>query len=144
MRISLKPLFLAGLICLMHVDAMAQSVGATRTIRGKTLISAADLVLLTRTIPGGFSQVEQVAGMEARKILYPGQPILASDIGPPAIIERNQIVILYYSIGALNIKTEGRALARAGAGDRIRVMNLESRTTLTGVVTDSGRIRITP
>jgi flagella basal body P-ring formation protein FlgA len=79
-------------------------------------------------------------GQEAQVTLYAGRPIRAEDIGPPAIIERNQIVPLAYGSGGLSILTEGRAMARGGAGDVIRVMNLESRTTVTGQIQPDGTV----
>ena len=38
--------------------------------------------------------------------------------------------------------TEGRALARAGAGDYVRVMNLASRATVMGRVLQDGQIEV--
>jgi flagella basal body P-ring formation protein FlgA len=40
----------------------------------------------------------------------------------------------------LLIATEGRALARGGAGDYLRVLNLSSRNTITGRVDKSGAV----
>ncbi|MCA8869501.1 MAG: flagellar basal body P-ring formation protein FlgA [Rhodobacteraceae bacterium] len=131
-------------LCLLVTDVDAQVVVANRTIRGKSLISAADLALVDKSMPGGFDNIDEVDGMEARTILYPGQVVRRSDIGPPAVVERNEVVTLYFSNGILTISTEGRALARAGIGDQIRVMNLDSRTTLTGIVTNPGVIRVMP
>ncbi|MEM9126779.1 MAG: flagella basal body P-ring formation protein FlgA, partial [Pseudomonadota bacterium] len=42
----------------------------------------------------------------------------------------------------LSITTEGRALGRGAAGDRIRVMNLSSRTTVTGLIRPDGQIEV--
>ena len=64
------------------------------------------------------------------------------DIGPPAIITRNQIVGLRYYANGINISTEGRALERGAVGDRIRVMNLGSRATIFGQVLNDGTIQV--
>ena len=81
-------------------------------------------------IAGGFADVHELIGMETRVVLYAGRPILRGDVGPPAIVQRNQIVPLIYSGGGLRIVTEGRALGRGAAGETIRIMNLTSRTTV--------------
>ena len=135
-----------ALICLpIHVHpAAAQTVASNHTIRSKSIIIKADLIVLATSQPGPFQDPDQVAGMEARAILYPGRPIRKGDIGPPAVIERNQIITLVYAKGALRITAEGRALARGGIGDRIKVMNLASRATITGVITDPGIIKVMP
>ena len=91
-------------------------------------------------LPGELSRPEDVVGLEARVVLYEGRPILASDVGPAAIIERNQIVTLVFSKGTLSIATEARALGRGGIGDAIRVMNLASRNTVSGTVTPDGSV----
>lgn len=137
-----------NLICLLAVliafPVAADTVVAGRTIRSKSVVTTADLVLVAGSIPGTFSDIAQVAGLEARAILYPGQPVRQRDVGPPAVVERNDIVTLVYQAGALSISTEGRALARGGLGDRLRVMNLESRTTISGVVSGPGLITVQP
>jgi flagellar basal body P-ring formation protein FlgA len=49
---------------------------------------------------------------------------------------------LRYAAGPLAITTEGRALARGGAGDVIRVLNLSSRNTVTGRVQPDGAVSV--
>ena len=83
-------------------------------------------------------------GQETRKVIYAGKPILAGDLGPSAIVERNQIIPLAYSLGGLSILTEGRALARGGVGDVIDVMNLASRNKVTGQIGPDGVVRVGP
>jgi flagella basal body P-ring formation protein FlgA len=80
----------------------------------------------------------------ARVVLYTGRPIRPGDVGPAAIIDRNQIVTLLFSRNGLKIATEARALGRAGVGDRVRVMNLASRSTITGTVDRHGRVLVGP
>ncbi len=64
-------------------------------------------------------------------------------MGAPAILERNQLVIMVYNIGLLSISAEGRVLDRAGVGEMVRVMNLDSRLTVTGRVLFDGTIEVT-
>jgi len=135
-------LALAFLTVVSPLDA--QTVTAGHTIRSKTIIALTDLVLLKKNTPGAFNDMKQVVGMETRTVLYPGRPIRLSDIGRPAVIERNQISTLIYAKGAIFITAEGRALDRGGIGDRIRAMNLSSRKTIIGVVTAPGIIEVTP
>ncbi len=76
--------------------------------------------------------------------LYPGRPILVSQIRAPALVERNAVVRMSYATGPLEIVTEGRALERGAAGDPVRVMNLASRQTVTGTVSPDGSIKVGP
>lgn len=115
---------------------------AARTIRAQSLIAPADLALIEGTMPGGFTSPEEVLGLEARVAIYAGRPILPGDVGPPALIERNQTVTLIYRRGPLTIVAEGRALGRGGAGDSLRAMNIASRTTVTGRVAEDGSVLV--
>lgn len=124
--------------------AQADSLVATRTIRAQTILASADMTLVAADIPGAATDIAAAEGLEARVTLYAGRPILPDDLGPPAIIDRNQLVSLAYTSGAIAIVTEGRALARGGVGDVIPVMNLASRTTVTGQIAADGVVQVGP
>jgi flagella basal body P-ring formation protein FlgA len=121
---------------------LAQSVQPVRAIRSRTLLTAEDLTLVEEAVPGGVASIEEAAGREAKVVLYPGRPILLSQIGPPALVERNALVRMNYVDGPLRIATEGRALDRGGVGEAVRVMNLASRQTVTGTVAADGSIEV--
>ena len=124
--------------------AMADSVVATRTIRAQSVVQADDLTLVAAAIPNALGNLADAVGQEARISIYAGRPILAADLGPPAVVDRNQIVPLAYQSGALAILTEGRALTRGGVGDVIRVMNLASRSTVLGRISANGAVLVGP
>jgi flagellar basal body P-ring formation protein FlgA len=125
--------------------ALAESVVATRTLRAHTLIGPDDVALAQRAVaPGAAAHPDQVVGLEARVTLYSGRPIPLSALGPPALVERNQVVTLVFQRGGLEIRAEGRALGRGGEGDAIRIMNLASRNTVTGWVTETGEVHVAP
>lgn len=132
------PKFILALFCAM--PAMADTVVPVRTIRAQSIISVADVVLKTGVVSDGFSQIEDVIGQEARVALYPGRIIGLSDIGPPALVQRNQIVRVIFRTNGLQITAEGRALERGGVGDQVRIMNTSSRATLFGQVQADGSV----
>lgn len=125
-------------LCLLAQSVGAEALVATRNIRPKEIVAASDVVVKDIQIAGGATAPDQVIGQEARVALYTGRPIRLSDVGAPALVERNQVIPLVYAGGALMISTEGRALDRAGAGETIRVMNLSSRSTVSAVITPEG------
>ncbi len=130
-------------LCLVANSALADVVTPVRTIRPGALISETDLDLKPGDRPGAFDRISDVAGQEARTALYAGRPISFDAIGPPALVDRNQIVSIHFETQGLMITTEGRALERGGIGDRVRIMNLSSRSTLFGFVQADGTIRVT-
>ena len=121
--------------------ALADVILATRTIRPQEILGPADLSVQVGEVPGDVTLADLI-GKEARVTLYPGRPVRAGDVGPPTVVERNQIVPLVYMRGGLEITTEGRALDRAGIGDHVRAMNLASRATVLGRVTATGQILV--
>ena len=131
---------LSAIICGSH--ASAQTVVAVSAIRAKTIISASDIAVVAQNEIGTFSDPNDVIGLEARVNIYPGRPIRISDLGAPAILERNQIVVMTYRVGMLSITAEGRILDRGGVGEFVRVMNMASRVTVTGRVLSNGTIEV--
>lgn len=134
------------IICLTVLLAgpvMAESLIAARAIVGSSIVGEADIRFARRTIEGALSDPASVVGREARVTIYAGRPIRAGDLRAPALIERNDIVRLRYRSGGLVIEADGRALGRGAAGDRIAVMNLTSRTTLSGLVRKNGYVEVT-
>lgn len=130
------------LLCLAGPGA-AEVVVAARTIPAETVITADDITL--REIDGATGETDPLLfiGMEARVALYAGRPIAAGDVGPPATVDRNDIITLVFRQGGLLIQAEGRALGRGGPGDLLRVMNLASRNTVSAVVQDDGTAVVT-
>lgn len=131
---------LALIATLLAAPAMADTVLAARTIRAQSLIMPQDLVVKQIEVIGAITDPSQVVGQEARVALYAGRPIRSGDVGPPAVVERNQIIALIYEHSGVSITADGRSLGRAGPGEFVRVMNLSSRITVSGQVLPDGRV----
>lgn len=127
---------------LMPVQAAAEGLVATRLIRAMQVIGPDDVARAALTEPGVAQDPAEVVGLEARVAIYPGRPVRLADLGPAAVVERNATVQLVYRQGALMIRTEGRALGRGALGDPLRVMNLASRATVTGIVTFDNMVEV--
>ncbi len=123
-------------------DAAAEVLVATRTIRPREIILPDDVAVKSAEVPGTLSNPSDAVGREARVALYAGRPIRREAVGPPALVERNQIVTIIYAQGALAITAEARALERGGAGERIRVMNLSSRESLHALIRADGTLHV--
>ncbi|MDJ1008272.1 MAG: flagellar basal body P-ring formation chaperone FlgA [Paracoccaceae bacterium] len=122
--------------------AAADTVIAARTIRAHAVVTAEDLALSKGTAPGALGEMSAAVGLEARVMIYAGRPVRAADLGPPALVERNEIVVLRYRSGGLVILTEGRAMGRAAAGETIRAVNLASRLSVNGTVAEDGTVTV--
>jgi flagella basal body P-ring formation protein FlgA len=138
-RLILLVLITAGSFA---APTLADIVVASRTVRAQEIVTADALGVSAGVLDAGFEDPMDVIGLEARISLYAGRPVLRAHVGPPALIERNQIIGLVFERGGLRITSEGRALDRGGVGERIRVMNLASHTTLYGAVHPDGSVHV--
>lgn len=129
-------------LLLLASQADADAIIAARTLRAQELISLEDLVLAKVTISGGTTDFDLLVGRETRHAIYAGRPVRLEDVRAPALVERNQIVPLIYNSGGVLITTDGRALERAAEGERIRVMNLASRSTVVATILSDGSAQV--
>ena len=133
---------LGVILALLPQVVWSESVVAVRTLPAQTMISAEDLTLVDADIPGAMTDMAPALGQELRVTVYAGRPLRPQDIQSPTLIERNQIVALIYQSGGLSIRAEGRALQRGANGDWVRVLNLASKSTVTGRVAPDGHIHV--
>jgi flagellar basal body P-ring formation protein FlgA len=126
----------------LAMPAFAESVVATRTIPAESVIAPEDVTLVEALLPGALADPNLAVGQETRAAIYPGRPVREVDLGPPTLVRRNQVVPLIYLSGGLAISTEGRALARGSEGEVIRIMNLASRTTVSGRIGHDGAVYV--
>lgn len=129
-------------LLLLAPPALGESLVATRTIRAQALIGPEDVTTVAAALPGAAADPAQAVGQEARVTIYAGRPVRLADLGPPTLVRRNQIVPLVYQAGGLAITTEGRALANGAAGEVVRIMNLASRTTISGRIGPDGAVYV--
>lgn len=125
----------------LTTPALAEGWVMARTLPAGSLIEEGDLRFDDHA-RGSVRSPDEVIGREARVTLYEGRPIRGSDTTRPTLIERNQTVTLDWVRGPLRIQTEGRALAKGGAGDVIRVMNTTSHTTISARITADGTLEV--
>ncbi|MCZ0960529.1 flagellar basal body P-ring formation chaperone FlgA [Paracoccus benzoatiresistens] len=131
--------WLVLLLALSALPAQAAVLAAARTLPAGTVITAADLRAVDGDRPG-LSDPSQAIGLQTRITIQEGRPLQASLLQAPKLISRNQIHRLVFQRGALRIVTEARTLSDGAAGDVIRVMNLESRATLSATVQPDGSL----
>ena len=130
------------IIATFPAAAAADSVVALRTLPAQSVVSEADITLVAADIDGALTALDLAVGLEVKTTIYAGRPLRPEDIGAPALVDRNQIVSLIFKSGSLTIAAEGRALQRGAEGDVIRVMNLESKSTVSGRITPDGRVTV--
>lgn len=136
---------LAATIALLLVAPLAAQGGvlaAARTLPAGTVIAAADLRAVDSDRPG-LSDPSEAIGRQTRITIYEGRPLHANLLQAPRLVQRNQLVRLSFQRGPLRIDMQGRVLADGGAGDVVRVMNTDSRNTVSARVQPDGSLLVT-
>lgn len=126
----------------LGMTAPAEDFVAARHLPSKSVIGLQDIAASTDENPGEWASASDLIGLETRKVIYEGQTLRRADLVSPAMVERNQLVTIFFQKGGLRIMAQGRSLSRGARGDAVRVMNLASRQTLPGIVEPDGTIRI--
>jgi flagellar basal body P-ring formation protein FlgA len=85
---------------------------------------------------------DNALGMQARRQLRAGQALKTADLAKPDLVQRDQSVTLIYETAGLYLTMRGKALENGTEGDVVNVMNLQSKRTVSGVVTGRGQVSI--
>lgn len=85
----------------------------------------------------------EVIGKQVRRHLPAGRPIQRQSIIRPLVIDRGEQVEIHFSDGLLAVVAPGRALGDAHEGQQLRIVNLISNKTVTGIATGDGIVEIT-
>lgn len=109
-----------------------ETVYANRTLRVGQVLSDGDLR----------GSAKSLIGLEVRRAIYAGHPVDRSDLGPPTLVRRNEVVTMSYRSGGIALRAQGRALGSGGAGEMVDVMNLVSRRTVRAVVVGSRAVEV--
>jgi len=71
-----------------------------------------------------------------------GQALKVADLVKPDLVQRDQSVTLIYQTAGLYLTTRGKAVDNGTEGDVVNVLNLQSKRTVSGVVTGRGQVTI--
>jgi flagellar basal body P-ring formation protein FlgA len=85
---------------------------------------------------------DRAVGMQARRQLRFGQALKTADLAKPDLVQRDQNVTLIYESPGLYLTIRGKALEGGTEGDVVNVLNLQSKRTVSGVVTGRGQVSI--
>lgn len=126
-------------------------VVANRPIRKGDIIEVEDLRLqslpansTTSTDVVYFNEFKDVLGKQLRRSISTGQAIREEDVGPPVVVEKNQLVQIKVIMGGIEVETAGRAITEGAVGDLVQVetINLKERKKLTAQVLDTNSVQV--
>lgn len=85
---------------------------------------------------------ERLIGHTPRRFVQAGAPVQAIDVDRPRLITKGSVVTMVYHTPYMQLTAQGRALEHGGQGDQVRVQNMQSNQTVTGVVTDQNLVTV--
>jgi flagella basal body P-ring formation protein FlgA len=114
--------------------------------RGDT-ISENDLTYATADgaslMSGVPTRMDEVKGMQARRMLSAGQPFRGDDVRRPIVITKGQTVTMVFDAPGVQLTAMGRAMSEGGVGDTVTVQNPASYRMISAIVTAPGTVRAT-
>ena len=141
--------FLPGLL-LVAGQAFAGTVRivvpAHDIARGDT-ISENDLTYTTvdgaALMSGVPTKIDEIKGMQARRMLSSGQPFRGDDVRKPIVITKGETVTMQFILPGVELTAMGRAMSEGGIGDTVTIQNPASYRMISGIVTAPGTVRAT-
>lgn len=119
-----------------------------RAVARGARISAEDVEVQTRRVSGTpaayLRSIEELERQTAKRSLPAGSVLTADVLVPDYVVRRGQQVTLLASVGGVQVRMAGRALADGREGARLKAQNLSSLTVVEGVVEGEGVIRVSP
>jgi len=119
---------------------------ATRALGRGDVIKQGDVIIERR--PRGEFSAEQparagaVIGLAARGSVRAGQALRNADLMKPEVVKKNEMVLLHYEVPGIVLTMRGQALESGTEGDLVNVLNIQSKRTIQGVITGTGRVTI--
>jgi flagella basal body P-ring formation protein FlgA len=117
-----------------------------RTVERNEVLKSSDVTVERRPkaeVGGDAASRDRAVGMQARRQLRAGQAVRVADLVKPDLVQRDQNVTLIYETPGLYLTVRGKAIEGGTEGDVVNVMNLQSKRTISGVVTGRGQVSIT-
>ncbi len=91
---------------------------------------------------GGYADPSQVVGKQLVRSLRAGSAPGPRDLESVTLVERGDMVRIVARVGGVVASTVGKSMETGGAGDLVRVENLQSGRQLTGVLQEGGVVEI--
>ena len=146
----MKTTIFAALLLLTPAVAHAATVRVVvpaRDIPRGEVIGETDLTYATvdgnSLMSGVPTKIEEVAGMQARRVLSAGQTFRGDDVRRPIVITKGQTVTMQFSAPGVELVAMGRAMSEGGIGDTVTIQNPVSYRMIAGTIVAPGTVRAT-
>lgn len=130
----------------VRISQKLQVVVLTRALTPGSVITADAVRTLEQdstALPFGYlTQPELAVGKVLKRSLAAGNVLTPDALASPVAIKRGERVTLIGHAGAIEVRADGKALANAAAGERVRVENGASRRVVEGVAREGNIVEV--
>ena len=123
-----------------------QALSYARNINAGELLAASDIVWSDEAVAPGDapSDADAVIGKAAKRPLRAGSAVGLHDLGSPKVIKRDELVQVAFEDDGVSLVLQAKALAEAGVGDTLTLVNVSSKKVLEAVCTGPGKAVVGP
>ncbi|RVV96859.1 flagellar basal body P-ring formation protein FlgA [Mesobaculum littorinae] len=118
----------------------------TRRLMPDAILTEADIetIRLPHGRVGAFAvtDAQALVGLQVRRVLTKGRPIMQQSVMQPLVIDRGDRVSIRFADGKLKLTAPGRALADAHRGQQVKIVNLVSNTSIVGIAVGEGEVEV--
>ncbi len=129
-----------------RAEPALEAVLLARPIARGDIISASDVTIARvparRARAGALSSPDDLIGMQARRALRAGEPVVDADLARPDAVSKGDVVMVVFQTSGLTLTARARAQESAPLGVRARFTNLTTNRTIDAVVEGAGRARV--
>lgn len=142
-----------ALVCVLAAAVAAQAGQETAVVPARTIYPGEEIsidlvrevVVTNPNLRTGYAALtSEVVGKVTTRTLLPGRTIPVGALREAWAVERGGTVPLVFNGGGLTITAVGSPLQNAAVGDFIRVRNIDSGITVSGIVMGDGSVRVAP
>jgi flagella basal body P-ring formation protein FlgA len=87
------------------------------------------------------TKMDEVKGLQTRRVLAAGQPFRGEDLRRPIVVTKGQTVTMQFSAPGVELNAVGRAMSEGGIGDTVTVQNPVSYRMVSATVVAPGTVR---
>jgi flagella basal body P-ring formation protein FlgA len=90
------------------------------------------------------TDAKKIIGMSPRRGLAGFRPVTPSDIVPPVVVKKGEMVTMLFRSDMISLTAQGKALESGAAGEVVKVVNKSSGQSVEAVVTGLREVTIAP
>jgi len=129
-----------------QIKVMQDVVVTRRSLSADHILSANDIKLAQRDIAnlrkGYLTDAKALIGQQLKSPLPMGSIVETSQFKAQILVNRGDLITLVATVGNMEVRMRGEALANGGLGQRVKVKNSSSERIVEGVVDAAGVVRI--